>query len=102
MKLWIGKLQKGAEAPFIVLGQRLVDVLHEADQQRVELPHPASTTPAESPSLCVHGAPRWLMAPVRDQLLDFSDRLGGVQVLGARLSAVEDRMTPIESEGILQ
>jgi len=98
MKLWIRKLQKGTETPLIVLGKALVDVFDEADQQHIKLPHAASTAPSEPRSLCV----QWLVAPGRDQLLYFSDRLGGIEVLRARLSAIENRVTPIEPKGVLQ
>ena len=84
MKHWIRKFQKGTETVFIVLGKALIDVFDEADQQRIKLPHTASTTPSEPRSLCVQR----LVAPGRDQLLYFSDRLGGIEVLRARLSAV--------------
>src|SRR5262245_45966904 len=43
-----------------------------------------------------------LHLPLDHRLLDLGDRLGGVEVLGARLGAVEDRVTAVETERVLE
>ena len=42
------------------------------------------------------------MTPFGHEFLDLGDRPAGIEVLGARVRAIQDRMTTIKSERILQ
>ncbi len=75
-------------------------------EQHVELAHAATTGPRQAAALLrtYRGGVTHPLSvlPFDDQLLDLGDRLGRVEILGAHLSAIHDRMAAIQLERVFQ
>ena len=106
LQIGIRKAQNCAKCVLLDSAQTIEIAFEKANQQHVELAHPAAAPPAQprpvvpSTQLSSHrsrepGNNRYSVAPLGHQLLDLGNCAPGVQVLGTGLSTVQDRVATV-------